>query len=276
MTSVGITGSGGFLGGALAAYLRAGGTRVVELRRDGPVPFTLEAPVDASALAGLDALVHAAWDLRATAPSAAWSTNVEGSRRLVAAASAAGVGRIVFVSSMSAYFGTRQQYGLTKLAVERTVLEAGGVVARPGLVYGPDAAGMFGTLRALARLPVLPSLPGARQFTTHLDDVVTALASLATAPAVPSGIYGLAHPTPVPFDLIMTVLAHRRRARVVRVPVPWPALLAALRLAQAVRLPLPVRPDSLLGLVRPAPAVPGIDLVAALRLNFKPFPQGLY
>jgi len=37
-----------------------------------------------------------------------WQQNVVGSRRLVEAASVAGVGRIIFISSMSAYFGTRR------------------------------------------------------------------------------------------------------------------------------------------------------------------------
>jgi hypothetical protein len=38
--------------------------------------------------------------------------------------------------------------------------------------------------------------------------------------------------------------------------VPWRAVLAVLRLAEAARIPLPLRSDSLLGLVRPAPSVP--------------------
>ncbi len=275
MTTVAITGAGGFLGGALATRLRAEGTRVVELRRDGPDPFSLAGPHDPASLSGVDTLVHAAWDLRTTDAEAAWAVNVEGSRGLIGAATEAGVGRLVFVSSMSAHHGTRQVYGLTKLAVERTVLEAGGLVARPGLVYGPGVGGMVGTLRRLARWPLRVSVPGARQYTAHVDDVVDALRALATGPAPRPGIYGLAHPVAVPFDELMSALAPPGR-RAVRVPVPWPALGGALALAHAVRLPLPVRPDSLLGLVRPAPSVPGSDLVAALGVEFRPFPKDLY
>ncbi len=92
--------------------------------------------------AGVNCLVHSAWDLKETNPRRNWEINVEGSKRLVAAALDDGVDRIIFVSSMSAYFGTKQEYGLAKLAVERTVLEAQQIVVRPGLVYGGASGGM--------------------------------------------------------------------------------------------------------------------------------------
>ena len=276
MTRVAVTGAGGFLGGALASRLRAEGDDVVELRRDGAEPFNLAGPHRPGRLTGIDVLVHAAWDLRTTEPIAAWRVNVEGSRALLEAARRDGVGRVVFVSSMSAYFGTRQVYGLTKLAVERTVLEADGVVARPGLVYGAGAGGMMGTLRRLSRLPVIPSFPGASLFTAHVTDVLDGLVTLVRAPEAAGAVVGLAHPVAVPFDLVMSVLAREAgRSRLVRVPVPWPVLLGLLRVGSGLGLPLPVRPDSLLGLVRPAPSVPGRDLVGALGVAFRPFPDGL-
>ncbi len=276
MTRVAVTGAAGYLGGALVARLRAAGDDVLELRHDGPEPFDLAGAHRPERLAGVDTLVHAAWDLRTTDPTSLWRVNVEGSRALLDAARAAGVRRVVFVSSMSAYFGTRQVYGLTKLAVERSVLEAGGAVARPGLVYGGPAGGMMGTLRRLARLPLLPSLPGTHQFMAHVADVLEGLAALVHAPEVDGALVGLAHPIPVSFDAVMTALAHDAgRRRLARLPVPWPVLLGLLRAGATLGLPLPVRPDSLLGLVRPAPSVPGADLVRALGVTFRPFPDGL-
>lgn len=252
---------------------------MVEFRRtvtevdgaDAVRELDLARPVDASVFEGISCLIHAAWDLRETDPRRAWERNVDGSKRVVAAALDAGVNRVIFVSSMSAYFGTRQDYGLMKLAVERTVLEAGQVVVRPGLVYGPESGGMALTLAKLARLPVIPVFRGAQQFTLHLDDFLAAMVTLVRRDHVPSGVMGLANESPVPFRQIMRSIADDAGTSARMVVVPWRAVLGALRVAQALRIPLPVRPDSLRGLIQPAPSVPGGDVARELGLSFRPF-----
>lgn len=261
---------------SLTAALRARSHGVVEYRRTLPREkgtgdvrlLDLRHPFEPGLFSGVSCLVHAAWDLRESDPSRAWSVNVEGSRRLLGAATQAGVRRIVFLSSMSAYFGTRQGYGLMKLAVERTVLEAGQVVVRPGLVYGPSAGGMMGTLRKLARLPVIPTFKGANQYMLHVDDFVNAMAKVVETEEVPSTVVGLAHPEPVAFDDLMRCLIPvGRTPRLVQ--VPWRPVLMALKAGERLGVPLPVRSESLLGLVRPAPAVPGQDVGAALGCVFR-------
>ena len=280
---VGVTGASGYLGGSLAALLRSRGHQVVEFRRTdgtrevtGDVrPLELGEPIPTGSFDGLDSLVVAAWDLRETNAARAWAKNVEGSRRIVTSALDAGVKRIVFVSSMSAYFGTRQEYGLMKLAVERTVLEAGHVAVRPGLVYGGASGGMTLTLSRLARLPVIPVFPGARLFTAHVSDVVGAMATLAILDQPLSGVVGLAEATRVPFRTIMGEIARATDSSAHTIAVPWQPLLAALRFAEKIGVPLPVRSDSLLGLVRPATTLPGGDVLERLGLSFRPFPEGL-
>jgi nucleoside-diphosphate-sugar epimerase len=280
---IGVTGSSGYLGGALTALLRTQGHDVVEFRRTVPSnrgadamrSFELGRPLDEGIFDGVTSLVHAAWDLRETDRARSWERNVEGSKRVLAAALEAGVTRVVFVSSMSAYFGTRQDYGLMKLAVERAVLEADQVVVRPGLVYGGAAGGMALTLSRLARLPVIPVFRGANSFTAHVDDVVAAMATLALADHVPSAVVGLAQERSVPFATLMRAIATAVGSSRRTVVVPWQPLLVSLRIAEKIGVPLPVRSDSLLGLVRPAPAVPGLDVAALLGLTFRPFPDGL-
>src|SRR5664280_2218276 len=130
--TVGVTGAGGYLGGAVASLLREKGHVVVEYRRSAAEDETgtpvrgleLGAPIHPDVFDGVHSLVLAAWDLSETNGARSWERNVEGSKRIVSAARAAGVSQIVFVSSMSAYYGTHQNYGLMKLAVERAVLEA--------------------------------------------------------------------------------------------------------------------------------------------------------
>jgi nucleoside-diphosphate-sugar epimerase len=284
-TTVGITGAGGFLGGSLATLLRESGTKVIEYRRDTPSGGTdvrvleLGGEYPKGTFAGVTCVVHTAWDLKETNRRRNWEVNVEGSKRLIAAALEEGVGRVIFVSSMSAYFGTKQEYGLAKLAVERTVLEAHQVVVRPGLVYGSVpgevSGGMSLTLSRLARLPVIPVFRNARLFTVNVNDVVGALQTLATALEVPSAVIGLAQGTSTSFSDIMRAIADEVDSTSRMVPVPWHPLLLTLRVAERCGVTLPVRSDSLLGLVRSADTVPGMDVARELGLTFRLFPDGL-
>jgi nucleoside-diphosphate-sugar epimerase len=278
-TLVGVTGSNGYLGRSLVAALRTENLDVVEFRRVAPHAIgnetvrqlDLGAPMDSRVFEGVSCLVHAAWDLRETDPRRAWERNVEGSKRLLEAALDAGVERVIFVSSMSAYFGTKQDYGLMKLAVERAILESAQVVVRPGLVYGAQSGGMTSTLAKLARLPVIPVFRGAHQYTLHIDDFLAAMVALVRSNELPSSVIGLAHEPATPFKEIMLALAPGGDRAARTVAIPWHPLLATLRVGERLRFPMPVRSDSLLGLVRPAPGVPGRDVAHRLGLSFRPF-----
>src|SRR5205814_3363974 len=104
--------------------------------------------------------------------------NVAGSVALFQAAEAAGVVRRLFVSTISAWDGGRSQYGRGKLTVERAVRASGGLIVRPGLVWGCEGRGMFAALARIAALPVLPLFDGGRQpfFLIHAEDLAALLA----------------------------------------------------------------------------------------------------
>jgi nucleoside-diphosphate-sugar epimerase len=234
-------------------------------------PFTLGQAVDPAILGDVDVLIHCAWDLTLTDPKAVREVNVAGTSRLVDAAISAAVDRVVFVSSMSAYEGTAQVYGRAKLECERSVAAAGGVSVRPGLVYGEGWGGMAGSLRRLVSLPVVPLVAGdSYQFTVHESDVADGLFALAMSSPVPSPI-GLAHPDPVPFRRLLEGIARQANVRPRFLPVPWRAVLAAMRAAELAHVPLPLRSDSLLGVVRPAPAVPNVEAWAGLGVSLRAF-----
>jgi nucleoside-diphosphate-sugar epimerase len=276
---IGVTGATGYLGSSLVAALRAQSLDVVEYRRTAPDgantrevrQLDLSQPVEGRAFDGVSCLIHAAWDLVETDPRRAWELNVTGSKRVLESAINAGVKRVIFVSSMSAYFGTKQDYGLMKLAVERSVLEANQIVVRPGLVYGAQSGGMAQTLSKLSRLPLIPVFRGAQQFTLHIDDFLAAMSTLVVAKAVPSSVIGLANESPTSFKEIMLTLAGETNNSAKTVVVPWSVVLALLRVAEKLKVRLPVRSDSLLGLVRPAPFVPGRDVAIEIGLSFRPF-----
>lgn len=277
---VAVTGASGYVGSLVVSGFEAAGFRVRRLERrplDGQesVGYLLgqELPVDA--LNGVDTLVHCAYDFTLTERQKIWAVNVLGTQHLFTQALAAGVRCTIFISSMSAYHGTRQLYGLSKLASEAMALAHGMCVVRLGLVYGAHPGGMAGALEKLASLPVIP-LPGARsaQYLLHGDDLLQALPVLARADHWPDVPIGLAHPAAVSFRSLMdraAVNARRRHALIV--PVPWRPVYWAMRLVELTPVRLPLRADSLLGLVRPAPEVPLAGYVRQLGIQLRAFPS---
>jgi nucleoside-diphosphate-sugar epimerase len=276
--AVAVTGARGYVGSLLRRTLAAEGWQVISLMRHAPpgdadaVPYDLAQPTPPALLDGIDTLVHCAWDLSLVRPADIWGVNVRGTATLLRLAARAGVRRVIFVSSMSAYEGTRQLYGRAKLECESTAAALGQGVVRLGLVYGPGWGGMAGSLRKMTRLPVVPVVAArSHQYTVHEEDAATALARLISLPEIPLVPLGIAHPEPVKFDRLIQAIG-RTDGRVPRLmPMPWQIAYAALRTGEIAGVHLPFRADSLLGLARPAHEVPNRGNTRELGLSFRPF-----
>jgi len=272
-----VTGASGYLGGRVASALRAAGWEVRRLVRvpsePGDAAFRLGEPLDPAALKGVDALVHAAHDFSAFGWDETNRINVEGSFELLSAAKRAGVGRIVAVSSISAFPGCVSDYGRAKLLVEEAAKACGGLSVRPGLLYGGGRGGMFGALARLTRLPVVPLVDGGRQllYLAHADDAAAAVAAaLGFDAALSAAPIALAHPEPVPFGEILRALARGQGRSPLFVRAPSAPMLAGLGLAEALGLRLRTRRDGLLGLLHPNPA-PDFEPARRLGLGFRRF-----
>jgi nucleoside-diphosphate-sugar epimerase len=260
-----VTGAYGYLGSLLRRRLDVEGWTTVALVRqprlgDRAFAYALGDAPPREAFEGVDALVHCAWDFSRHKEAEVERVNVAGSVSLLRAASKAGVGRSLFISSMSAYPGTQQLYGRAKLAVEQACIDIGGIAVRPGLVYGDAPAGMAGALMALTKLPLIPVIGGdARQFPVHQDDLADAIANVLAAPGWLPETFGIAQPEPVGFRELLASFAaqHGRHPRFV--PIPAQLVLGALRAAERLHVHLPLRSDSVSGLIHPAPAVPSSE-----------------
>jgi nucleoside-diphosphate-sugar epimerase len=268
------------LGGVITHRLRMDGWRTLKLTRtvrgEGCRRFALGLPVAPDLLDGVDLLVHCAYDMTLRQAPDIWRVNVDGTRKLLEAARLAGVERVIVLSSMSAFDGTAQLYGRAKLDIEAQAEGLGASSVRPGLVYGPTSGGMAGALSRLVRLPAVPLVGGSSHlFTVHEDDLADAIAALATAGWAPTGPIGIANPNPVPFRHILERFARDQGLHCRFVPVDWRIVQAGLSVAEKMRLPLPIRADSLLGLVRPAKSVPNLEVLQSLGVRLRRFGQAV-
>ena len=274
-----ITGTGGYVGGCLKNYLAARGWEILELtRRPGPraraVAFQLGAEIPASALAGADALVHCAYDFQPLRPEEIRAVNVDGTRKLFQAARAAGVGKIVCLSSISAYDGCRSLYGKVKLEIERIALDGGALVIRPGLVYGSEPAGMFGKLVAQVRKSsVLPLIGDGSQiqFLVHQEDLAAFIEKFTAGKTeMAPRVLTAAHNRAWPFRELLSEIARGLDKKVRFVPLPWRLVWAGLKGAELGGLRLKFRSDNVVSLMHQNPE-PDFSPNAAAGLICRPF-----
>jgi nucleoside-diphosphate-sugar epimerase len=219
-----VTGASGFLGQATAAAVRDAGHEVRTFqRRPSGVPgvqdvagtMTDDAAI-ARAVDGVEAVVHLAAKVSLAGDPADFArVNIGGTRSLLAAARAAGVGRFVFVSSPSvAHTGSslvgadagpaepsraRGDYARTKAAAELLALDADApefavVAVRPHLVWGPGDTQLVGRIVERARAGRLPLLDSGAALidTLYVDNAATAMVA-ALERVTDDGVHGNAY-----------------------------------------------------------------------------------
>ena len=211
-----VTGATGFVGGRLARGLRERGDDVFALVRSPERAAALaglgcelvegdldDADAIARGLDGADAAFHAAAVYRIGIPAsevpAMRAANVDGTERVLDAATRAGVARTVYISTVNVFGDTRGQvvdetydrpegagfvsaYDETKLlahraAQERIAAGAAILIAQPGVVYGPGDPSQIGAQIRLAQAGRLRyvGFPDLAFNAVHVDDVAAGL-----------------------------------------------------------------------------------------------------
>ncbi|MFF5365862.1 NAD-dependent epimerase/dehydratase family protein [Streptomyces sp. NPDC013187] len=222
-----ITGASGFVGGRVAATAqRQPGVHVRLLSRHAPqgpeyVHGDLCAPPSLRGVcADTDVLVHCATRVAGDAETVE-AVNDHGTRALVEEAVRAGVRRIVYVSTAAVhgrgpFRGVRpgevpiapaSPTSRTRAAAERYVLDAGGLVLRPHLVYGEgDRWVIPGLVWLMNELSATPAGCAALQSMIDVDTLGRAVVAAALSPAPGGGVHHVNHPEPVAVaDLLAAV-----------------------------------------------------------------------
>jgi nucleoside-diphosphate-sugar epimerase len=231
---VAVTGANGFVGRNLVAAARAAGWEVTGVVRspagaaqveaaDGRaivVPVLDGAPL-AAAFRNTDAVVHLAHIGAERGSDTYEAVNVEGTRRVAAAASAAGVPRIACFSGLGvAHYGmaprTTSRYFLSKLEAETVLFRSGLDVSmfRPSYIVGPGDGLTTMLLGDLEKGVV--ERPGDGRY--HMQPVAVAdaaaaiLAAVSAAPGTGHRVFDLVGPEPIAFDDFVARFAARARA----------------------------------------------------------------
>jgi nucleoside-diphosphate-sugar epimerase len=255
--TIAITGASGLLGSALCVRFASSGWRVRALSRARPAslppnttyhPCDLPSTLDDSALRGAHAVIHAAYSMRSRSREEDRRTNLDGSARVLQLARREGA-RFIFVSSVSSHEAAQGFYGQSKLAVEHTLDPARDLIIRPGLILAPHA-GLFARMQRTIRTTGLaPLFGGGSQIiqTIHLDDLTLAFQRALELDL--TGTLTVCEPAGLTIrDLFLLTASLQHRP------------LLALRLAESLRLRLPVSSDNLLGLRSMLAADPGQSL----------------
>lgn len=282
--AVAITGATGFVGSILARHFEAADWSVTRLSHsakagdDTTVPFHLGEKLapDVFRNRQISALVHCAYDFRPGTRAEIHRVNVEGSRKLLAAAQAGGVERMAVMSTISAFEGCRSLYGRAKLEIEAAAISFGALVVRSGLVYGdgsPAAGGMFGSLARSVQRSVVPLIDGGihPQYLIHEQDLWRLLKRFfegdLNAPGKP---VVAASSRAWPLRDLLAELARRQGLHPRFVAVPWQPVWAGLRLAELAHLPVQYRSDSVISLVR-QDRNPDFESLAAVGVTARDF-----
>ncbi|HEU6449060.1 MAG TPA: NAD-dependent epimerase/dehydratase family protein [Verrucomicrobiae bacterium] len=273
-----ITGSNGYVGGCVKNYFAARGWEIFELVRN-PKPgtraaqFQLGDDVSPQLLSGVDALVHCAYDLKLVDAKSIREINVEGSRKVLEAARAAGIPKVVFISSISAFDGCRSLYGKAKLEIEKIARANGALSIRPGLVYGNNSGGMVGKLAAQVKnSSVIPLVGGSqKQFLVHDEDLCAFIEKYCSGQIeLPPQVLTAANEQPWPFRKLLLEIARKEGKSPKFIPLPWQAIWLALKSAELCGVRLNFRSDSLVSLMHPNPQ-PDFSANAGIGLNCRPF-----
>jgi NADH dehydrogenase len=267
--TIAVVGATGFVGRAIVARLTESGHRVIAISRTGrrlaewPRGVSTRAADVATgrnlapALEGAAAVVHLVAIPRESSGRTFADVNVRGTQRVVEAATAAGIRRLVHLSVLGVADDPKLRYLYSKWLGERIVRDSDleWVVLRPSLMFGPGD-GFFSLVRTTLKWwsPGVVAIPGdgdTRFQPLAVDDLALAVERSLTDADRARQVYKLGGPDWVTYreivDAVMQVTGMRR----LKLPMPIPLISALTAVTDRILPIFPVSHDQIASLQRP-------------------------
>ena len=293
--TVAVAGGTGFVGGAIALELHRRGDRVVVLSHRGEearggLPDAVEirrADVQtgegvAEGLRGVDALVIALAFKNSPieAPRRQrtfMAVDAAGTERLVTAARAAGVGRLVYISGAGAAPDARRHWFRAKWRAEEAIRDSGidWTIIRPTWIFGPRDVSLNRFIGFARRLGVVPLTNGGGQrlAPVFVDDAAMLAADSLDADAAVNQVFELGGPeTSTMREIVATAL---RVAGLRRPIVPGPTPLLKLGAVPLGLFPEPLLTPAAIDFINQPATVDNAPLLARMPRSLTSLEDGL-
>ncbi|MEB3200905.1 MAG: NAD-dependent epimerase/dehydratase family protein [Synechococcaceae cyanobacterium] len=252
-----VSGADGFTGRYVCRELQRRGITCIALLRPGRDAGWMERhglPVRRADLNDSAALAEALQGCRALLNVA--SIGFGAAPAILEACRRAGVRRAVFVSTTAIF--TRLAAPSKRLRQEaEAAIRASGLdttILRPTMIYGsPADRNMIRLVRWLARCPLLPVVGDGRslQQPVLVRDVAWAIVAVLDRPETHGQAYNLSGAAPLTYNAVVVATAAALGRRPLLLHLPLAPCVALLRLAERLRLRLPLRAEQLQRLNEP-------------------------
>ena len=260
-TTVLVTGGTGFIGRRVVAGLADAGLAVRALVHrnvpEGGLPDGVETVegnvLDTESLAracdGVGAVAHLVAVVRESGDRTFHRVNVEGTRNMLEAASAAGVERFVFASTIGATSDPEIPYLHSRWAAEQDVVSSGlaHTIVRFSVGFGPGDE-FFNVLAAQAKLfPLVPVAgSGMNGFQPiAADDAARCLVEALRRDDTVGRTIEAGGPAHYSYDELLDLIAETLGVKIVKVHVPLPLMRPAVALMEALAPRPPVTGEQL-------------------------------
>jgi len=266
---IAVIGATGFVGSHLVPYLAAQGHVVRAVSRSGlrrpdwpEAVQGLAADVESGAglseaLHATDAVVHLVAIPREGGARRFEVVNVGGTRRVVEAATGAGVGRLVHMSVLGVSEDPRLAYLSSKWRGEQIVRasELEWVVLRPSLLFG-ERDGFFNLIKTTLTWwsPGIVAIPGDGQTRFQplsVDDLAVGVERCVTEPERAGSVYELGGPEYVSYRQIVEAVMRATGKRRLAVNLPIPLISGLTWVTDRVLPVFPVSHDQIRSMSRP-------------------------
>jgi NADH dehydrogenase len=290
---VAVAGGSGFVGRSIVRELAARGNNVIVLSHRPPIA-TIDRLIEfrqadvtqperlLDALAGADTLVIclAFRNSPIEAPRRGQTfekVDAGGTEALVAAARAAGIRRLVYISGAGAAPDARRHWFRAKWRAEEAIRGSGVVytIFRPSWIYGPGDRSLNRFLGFTRWLPFVPQIGNGRQILApvFVDDIGALVGDALVTPAANNATLEVGGPETLTMDAVIREalrILHRRRP-IIHAPVvlmklfTWPLTI----------LPSPPMTPAAIDFVVQSAPVDTAPLTAALPRHLTPLAEGL-